>query len=95
MRSVTRSLTTALTVAAVLFVPTVLGRGVVAGQGTASPASSSMNDRARFVSVQLLHVSTKVIGDDKNVLFIGQESGTRILQIAGFDGARFAGPDWQ
>src|SRR6202035_2740817 len=49
MRSVTRSLTTALTVAAVLFVPTVLGRGVVAGQGAASPASSSRNDRTRLL----------------------------------------------
>lgn len=40
MRSVTRSLTTVLTVAAAVFVPTVL----VAGQG-----GSSTNDRARFV----------------------------------------------
>ena len=36
MRSVTRSLTTVLTIAAVVFVPTVLGRGVVTGQGAAS-----------------------------------------------------------
>ena len=46
MRSVTRSLTTVLTVAAVVSVPTVLGRGIVAGQGAVSPPSSSMNESA-------------------------------------------------
>src|SRR2546428_13738772 len=49
MRRVTRSLTTVLTVAAVVFVATVFGRGIVAGQGAASPASLSTSDRARFV----------------------------------------------
>src|SRR5688572_6128864 len=49
MTSGTRSLGTALTIAAVLSVPTVTGRDVAAGQGAASGASSSMNDRARFV----------------------------------------------
>ena len=52
MRSVARSLTIVLTVAAVVFVPTVLGRGVVAGQGTAS-------DRARFVGTYEI-VATEV-----------------------------------
>src|SRR5579863_10322298 len=59
MRSVPRSLSTVLTVAAIVFVPTVLGRGVVAGQGSASSASSSMNDRARFVGTYEL-VTTEV-----------------------------------
>ena len=59
MRSVTRTLTTILSVRAVVFVPTVLGRGVVAGQGAASPASSSMNDRARFVGTYEL-VTTEI-----------------------------------
>ena len=59
MRRVTRSLTTALTVAAVVFVATVCGRGIVAGQGAASPASLSMNDRARFVGTYEL-VTTEV-----------------------------------
>ena len=39
--------------------PTVLGRDVVAGQGAASAASSSMNDRARFVGTWEL-VTTEV-----------------------------------
>src|SRR2546422_318769 len=59
MRRVTRSLTTALTVAAVVFVASVFGRGIVAGQGAASPASLSMNDRARFVGTYEL-VTTEV-----------------------------------
>ena len=59
MRSVTRNLTTVLTIAAVVFVPTVLGRGVVTGQGAALPASSSMNDRARLVGTYEL-VTTEV-----------------------------------
>ena len=59
MRSVTRSLTTVLTIAGVGLVPAVLGRGVVAGQGAASTASSSMNDRTRFVGTYEL-VMTEV-----------------------------------
>ena len=49
MSRVTRSLTTVLIFAAVVFAPIVLGRGVLAGQGAAPPASSSANDRARLV----------------------------------------------
>lgn len=59
MRSVTRSLTTVLSVAAVVFVPTALGRGSLAGQGAASPASSSMSDRARLVGTYEL-VTTEI-----------------------------------
>ena len=59
MRNVSRSLTTVLTAAAVVLVTTVLGRGVVAGQGAASPGSSSMSDRARFVGTYEL-VTTEI-----------------------------------
>jgi len=49
MRRVTRSLTSLLPIAVAVFMPTVLGRGTVAGQGAASRVSSSTNDPARFV----------------------------------------------
>src|SRR6202035_5845666 len=55
MRSLTRSLTTVLTVAAAVVVPTVLGSGTVAGQG---PAPGT-NDRTRFVGTYEL-VTTEV-----------------------------------
>src|SRR5260221_13704035 len=47
MRNMARSFTV-LTVAAVVLVPALLGRAIVAGQRAASPGSS-MTDRARFV----------------------------------------------
>ena len=59
MTHVIRGLTTALTVAAVMLVPAVPGRGIVAGQGAASPASTSAGDRARLLGTYEL-VRTEV-----------------------------------
>src|SRR4051812_30983147 len=49
MKSVTRSLSTVLTVAAAIVLPTAAGRGVVTSESAAAQAPAPKSDRAHFV----------------------------------------------
>jgi hypothetical protein len=101
MRNVTRSLTTVLIVAAVMFVPPALNRGTLSSQGR-TPGGSAKSDRARFVGTyELVTTEAKDRASGKwsrtpnfnsNGYIIFAETGHMAVQVMPKVRARFAGP---
>ena len=101
MRSVTRSLTTALIVAAVMLVPPAFNRGTLSSQSAPASRSSAKSDRARFVGTyELVTMEVKdpatgkwspTQGFSSNGYIIYADTGHMAVQIMPKVRARFAG----
>ena len=100
MKRVTRSLTSALIVAAVMLVPPAFNRGTLSSQSASASRSSAKSDRARFVGTyELVTTEAKdpatgkwaaTSGFNSNGYIIYADTGHMAVQIMPKVRARFA-----